>query len=996
MSSFLRQIAQYFHGKPDLHNYRFVLPNHRSCKFFERELDIAHNGVYLSPEVMTITDFVVDMTKSVPVNPVEALFILYKCYTAIEGNEDYPFDKFIYWGNVVLNDFDDVDMYLVDAKAIFTNIEETHAIQTTLDDDVREVMKHYFDLKDEENTGEDFWVNYSLNEDKPGEVKKKYLALWQSLYQLYNSYHEALRERKFNSMGGIFREAVDVVKERDFESSEKYVFIGFNMLSTSELAIFKRLQKAGRAMFFWDVASPAFNEEKTSNTGARYVKLFSNLFPEPNDFTYEKIEGYPSIEVVGVPSNVGQAKYCYHLLNKLEKDKCLDPDNAINTAIVLPDKGLLIPLLNSLPSSIEKKNVTMGYPLSSSDIASLMRVVAKMHHQARRDALTEWGYFRNDVKVVLSHPLIKNFFGRKALDIVRDIDQNDLFTVPQSKFEGSELELLFTGVDDVNDTESVTQFLKRFAEFCQILLDAMKEQTEKEKLETAESAENGKDDEKKDEIKMTLQEAFLHQYIEVINLLIKALDYYKVPPCEATVFFLLDRMLATYSIPFEGEPLQGLQVMGMLETRCLDFDNIIILSANDRTLPGKMRSNSFISDFMRANYKMLTAVGEESMGSYYFYRLISRAKKLIMVYDTCDQAVGSSEISRYIPQLEMVYERDINKTMFSLSSSTNEPLTIKMPKTGKALETLNKFREGGGDKFLSASTIKEYISCPLSFYFNKIERLRVSDADADFMDAGTFGGIVHDVLQHLYYPDIQGSRRTGTYKVTKDDIINFENNKLEKVVNDLVDKEYVKGRGSNSPMAGEASIVSVAIMQFAKAALLYDKKLLDETGNRFFEVQECEISHDIALEYGDVKFNFRYIADRIDKLEDGTLRLVDYKTGKDETKFSDASELFSYEHPKIRAILQLILYCNAYALEKQYDGPIMPVVYTLRDMDNTGVFYNGTQLKDYREVNDSFKNYMDEKIKDLFDEKVPFVPTANPDHSTYPCVYCKYKDFCRK
>ena len=996
MSSFLRQIAQYFHGKPDLHNYRFVLPNHRSCKFFERELDIAHNGVYLSPEVMTITDFVVDMTKSVPVNPVEALFILHKCYTSIEGNEDYPFDKFIYWGNVVLNDFDEVDMYLVDAKAIFTNIEAVHAIQTTLDEDLREVMRRYFDFKEEEKTSENFWKNYTIEEEKPGEVKKKYLALWQSLHQLYVSYHAALRERNFNSMGGIFREAVDAVKERDFESSEKYVFVGFNMLSSSELAIFKRLQNAGRAMFFWDVASPALNDEKKGNTGARYVKFFSKQFPEPDDFTYEKIAGFPNIEVVGVPSNVGQAKYCYHLLKKLEDDKCLDGANAINTAIVLPDKGLLIPLLNSMPQSIKKKNVTMGYPLSSSDIASLMRVVAKMHHQARRDALSEWGYFRNDVKVVLSHPLIKNFFGKEALDIVRDIDQNSLFTVPQSKFEGSALELLFTGVDDVNETGNVTEFLKRFAKFCQILLDAMKNQAEKEKPETAEPAENGIDDEKKEEIKMTLQEAFLHQYIEVIKLLIKALNDYKVPPCEATVFFLLDRMLATYSIPFEGEPLQGLQVMGMLETRCLDFDNIIILSANDRTLPGKMKSNSFISDFMRANYRMLTTVGEESMGSYYFYRLISRAKKLIMVYDTCDQAVGSSEISRYVPQLDKVYHCTITRTMFSLSSSTSEPLEIKMPKTGKALENLNKFREGGGDKFLSASTIKEYISCPLSFYFNKIERLRVSDADADFMDAGTFGGIVHDVLQHLYYPDVDGARRKGPYKVTCSMIKDFNDHKLETVVNDLVDKEYVKGRGSNSPMAGEASIVSVAIMQFARAALFYDMKLLDKTGNKFFEVQECEIPHDIALEYGGVKFNFRYIADRIDKLEDGTLRLVDYKTGRDETQFSDVSELFSYEHPKIRAILQLMLYCNAYALEKQLDGPIMPVVYTLRDMDNTGVFYKGEQLKDYMEVNDEFKRYMDEKIKVLFDENVPFTPTDNPDPTAYPCKYCKYKDFCRK
>lgn len=989
---FLRQVAQYFKGKCNLQDYYFVFPNHRSCKFFERELDIAHQGVYLSPEVMPITDFVVEMTNSTPVNPIEALFVLYRCYTGIPGNEDYPFDKFIYWGNVVLNDFDDVDKYLVDPAFIFKNVKEYREIQSNyLDADLLEIISHYFNTSKEGLDDESFWMNYDPEGGATGDVKEKYMQLWKSLLQLYTDYHRALSERNLNTMGGIFRDAVAAVKERNYEPSEKYVFVGFNMLSTSELAIFKHLQKVGRALFFWDVASPVFKDASTGNSWGHYVNILKETFRQPDDFDSEVIEDYPQIEVVGVPSNVGQAKYCYNLLENLMADGSMDCKDAINTAIVLPDKGLLIPLLNSMPPEIEKKNVTMGYPLSSSDIASLMRVVAKMHRQARRDGDGEWSFYRNDVKIVLSHPLIKSFFGKQALDIVRDIDNDNTFAVKQSKFKDSGLELLFTSLDDADDTESVTKYLKQFADFCNNLLNAMKELTGQQE-EPDEDADEGK---AKDPVEMTLQEAFLHQYVEVVNLLIDALRYYNVPPCEATVFFLLDRLSAAYSIPFEGEPLQGLQVMGLLETRCLDFDNIIILSSNDYTLPGKIRSNTFISDFMRRYYGMNTIAEQEAMWCYYFYRLISRAHKLIMVYNTSEQAMGSNEITRYVPQLEMIYKCKVRRTMFSLSSSTSEPLNIKAPKTGHALETLNSYRSGVGERALSASTIKEYINCPLSFYFHKIEGLRASDADADFMDAGTFGSIVHAVLQRLYYPDDNGRPRNGTYKVTRAAIESFKKNKLEATVRELVDEEYLHSNSSTSPFVGEASIVSVAIARFAQAALDHDINLL-VCDNDFFEVLECECRHNVSLEYGGVEFNFTYIADRIDRLSNNTLRIVDYKTGRDETNFNDVEQLFSDDSHKKRAIVQLMLYCNAFAKEMNLDEPIMPVIYTLRDMDSAGVIHNGVQLADYHELNDSFKEIMDQKIRDLFDEKVPFGPTANDNPKTTPCRFCKYMDFCRR
>jgi len=983
---FLRQIAQYFQSKPGLHDYCFVLPNHRSCKFFERELDMAATKTYLMPEVKTITDFVTSLTGSVVVKPVEALFVLYKCYTAIKGNEDYPFDKFIYWGNVVLNDFNDVDMYLVNPEKLFKNVKEHREIQANyLDADLQEIMSHYFKFGAEgiAAQSEEFWKNYENDTDQ-GSVKAEYLRLWQSLLPLYNAFISSLKSRNQCTMGMAFRNAVDIVKQGDMGGNEKYVFVGFNMLSTSELAIFKRLKQQDRALFFWDVASPAFADASIKN-GANYVKFLKRELPEPDDFCCEKIEEFPAVDVVGVPSNVGQAKYFYHLMEELIDAGAVDGNDAINTALVLPDEGLLVPLLNSLTPKIKKVNVTMGYPLASSDIASLMRCVAKMHNQARKNSDGEWTFYRGDVRIVLSHPIVKTYFADDALKVVREMSEQNLFAVPQSLFLNTKLELLFHTLDSGSDVESVKQFLQRHIDLCNIIIDAINNDANLDYSEEVTTETSP----------ITLQEAFLRQYIEVVEQLISALERYQIPPCESSLFFLIDRLSASFSIPFEGEPLQGLQIMGMLETRCLDFDNIIILSSNEGMLPGKIRSNSFISDFMRHNYAMSTTADQETMWNYYFYRLIGRAQKLIMVYNTSDQEMGDGEVTRYVPQLDLVYGCKLSRRMFTTSSAVSDPINIMVPKRGHTLEKLNTFRSGQGHGKLSASSIKEFVNCGLMFYFDRIEGLLASDSDDDFMDAGTFGNIVHSALQHLYYPDDGGEPRQGEYRVTCADIKKFKRERLAAIVQELVNKEYLHNT-SSAALVGEASIVSVAITRFATAALDYDIKLLNDIDTNFFTVLECERKHTITLNYGGVDFNFTYVADRIDRLSSGQLRIVDYKTGQDETSIKGVEDLFSVTSTKNRGILQLMLYCNAYAQEMNISDPIRPVIYTLRDMSQTGVFINKQQLTDYHNINDEFSSLMDNEIEALFDEERLFGPTSNTDSATSPCRFCKYADFCRR
>ena len=366
-----------------------------------------------------------------------------------------------------------------------------------------------------------------------------------------------------------------------------------------------------------------------------------------------------------------------------------------------------------------------------------------------------------------------------------------------------------------------------------------------------------------------------------------------------------------------------------------------------------------------------------------------------MLYDTSDQSVGSSEVSRFVPQLKMVYGAPVEEVKLSLPVPVSEEVMIDVPKEDYVAQIINSYRTG--EKSLSASSINEYINCQLAFFFRYIEELNADNAEVDFMDRSTFGTIVHNTLQQLYYPDVDGEPRTGEYKVTGAMIEEFMNHHLDVEICKMVNKEYGSKLKPNAPLTGEASVVSVAIRMFIESALRYDLSLLAGKTD-YFTVLECERRHrNVQLKFGDEKFYFTYTADRIDRLTNGTMRMVDYKTGSDKTDFSNVDDLFNPNKDKRRkAILQLLLYCNAYAAEKHYYGPIKPVIYTLRNMKEAGVLYKKNELDNYLDVNDEFKECMAGLMRTFFDSKQPFSQTQNRKSDTTPCRYCNFKDFCRR
>lgn len=1011
---FLQQVASYYGGKSGLADYCFVFPNRRSSQFFAKYLDEAQADAaapVMQPRLTTISDFVADVAEEVTPNSVEALFLLHKAYTQLSGNEDYPFDKFVYWGSVILSDFNDVDMYLVNPKEIFTNIKEYKEISTDfLPRELKDELRQYINIPDSGDDDDSFWRQYEADPDgNDGEVKRNYLRLWQQLLPLYERFNALLASQQLSYTGKTYRDAaLKLAGGSNPLPYDRYVFVGFNVLSNCELLVFSSLKKQGLADFFWDHSWPAM--DNGDNLATRFISQYIKDFPEPADFTADAVTSWPQIETVAVPSNFGQAKYAFHIVDGLVNDKLTDPGNAINTAIVLPDENLFTPLVNSISSKVKSVNVTLGYPLRNADVVSLMHTVAKMHRQASRGA-AGWTFYRDDVRNVLSHPIVKAAFGPEAIAVSEAVDNSNDFRVPETTFSSMpNLKPLFSTISLNAGVEGVKSHIDHLIEFVDKLNAAI----------IGRQSAAGTDDDSSDEADkcVPLQSAFIAQYRLVLQQVKDCIGRYGVPMCESTVFYLTDRLAGSHTIPFEGEPLHGLQIMGMLETRCLDFDNLIILSVNERVFPRRHAAKTFIANSLRHHFGMASVEHQESMSSYYFYRLLARARRVYLLYDSSAQAMGSGEPSRYIAQLEKVYCQPIVHKVVNCQLTPAEDYTLKVSKDDACQSKIAAYSASGdAAAYLSASSINQYVDCPLKFYLRHIQGLDDNTPGGDFMDASTLGTIVHDSLQELYYPSsVNGTDEpehpVKPYKVTAKMIADFKRTKLDGVVYSNIVKTYLHDENSTAPLTGDAKILKVTISQLIENALNHDIELLKLTGADHFTVLECEVPSRLILCINGVKFNFYYRADRIDRIGDGgPVRIVDYKTGGDTTEFSSIDALFDNKAGSKRphAILQLLLYSIAWKQEHPADD-VEPVIYKLRDMSVAGVSFKPKRGdttnhpqgqvslgslcdKDKGNMLEEFKEALGNRIASLQSTEQQFVQC--PEKSTL-CNYCRFNDLCKR
>lgn len=962
MKPFLSVVAETFYQEygDDVNNIAFVFPNRRAGIFFQKYLATVAGKPLFSPPIFTINDFLVEQSGFQTADRIGMLFMLYSHFIELSGSDE-SFDDFLFWGEMLLNDFDDVDKYMVNARQLFTNIQELKEIdeqfELTLEDGQIEAIQR-------------FWSNFIPAQ---GSAKKEtFIALWEILFPLYTKLRETLRIKGLAYEGMIFREVAEKARRKEWDDLpwKQVVFVGLNALTTAERYVLSSLKEIGVADFYWDYESPMIQDVR--NRASFFMRKNVVRYPSRLTLNLDLVVSAPEIELIGIPSAVGQAKQVQSILTELvASGEIPDPGKAINTAVVLPEEHLLLPVLHSIPQEIDPINVTMGYTLSSTPVAGLMKTLFDLQKQIRYSGGNA-RFFHKKVLTLLSHRYIFNLQPELATNLSEYIKRyNRVFLSEKELAKNELLSLIFT---------PVTNALQA-ADYLLNILDCLQKQI-------SPSVGNEEDEELKEGLS-ALEKEFLFHYYITIKRLKEVMSEHAVVMNEGTFFRLLEKMAASISIPFRGEPLSGLQVMGVLETRALDFENLIIFSMNEGVFPLRKVANTFIPYNLRKGFGLSTTEHQDSIYAYYFYRMIYRAKRVFLLYDTRSEGMQTGEVSRYLYQLKYHYRVPVREKLITYNIAVNRVQAITVGKSGAVAERMSRFLKGG-NKSLSASAINTYLNCPLQFYFRNVEGVNEEDEVAESIESGTFGDIYHEVMEHLYAP-LQGKLVTGDLleKQQRDDV------RLTALIRESYARHYFK-TDQVKELTGQNFLVGEVIRKYVKQTLLIDRK---RTPFIYLE-SEKEMLMELPLGEGRV-VRLKGFIDRVDE-KDGTVRIVDYKTGSvKRMEFEQVSDLFDISRKdRAKETMQVFLYALMYNEEK-HPLRIEPAIYVIRSLfskDFDGAVYCKTDSRQKTKV-DNFSDYETEYrealvacIREIFDSEIPFFQTENPKN----CEYCAFRSICKR
>ena len=952
MLPFLKQVAAHYLAT-DIDGTCFVFPNRRSAVFFRKYLgDLLKEGgadrPMHAPQSLTINDFFYKVQGGEVTDRIRLLLELYESYKAVYPKAE-PLDEFIFWGEVILADFGDVDKFLVDAEDLFTDVADFKDIQddySHLSDVQREAILHFVDHFRDRNGR----LTVRLDTDD-ATVKARFLQVWNILYPLYQDFRRRLRAQGMAYEGMVYRdlaerlkggEAVADVLSAVFPQAHRFVFVGLNALNECEKTVLRRLRDAGLAEFCWDFVSDAVRDPRNKSS----VFMRENVRDFPNAFRVDPDGlGQPSFHVVSVPSSVGQAKLAPEILARCNTE---DP---VETAFILPDENLLMPLLNSIPPKHAHINVTMGCPLTGGAVYTLVSSVAAMQQRLREKA-GHWHFYHREVRSIFSNSLFRAVLTPEEEKTVRTVQSQVKYYIPQEDLQGGPLlDLVFRPVitrpqePSADQNRQLVRYLSDLVSYVGWKLRGVEE--------------------------MLLELDFAKRCMQSLNLLGDiALD---VLP--ATWLRLLDELLSGEAVPFRGEPLKGLQVMGPLETRALDFRNVILLSANEGTFPRRSSSASFVPPELRKGFGLPTFEYQDSVWAYYFYRMIQRAEHVWLVSDSRTEGLKTGEESRYIKQLEYLYRVPLERFV-ATSRMELAPEADVIPKTQADIDLI---REG----VHSASSLQSYLYCPAKFYYSFIKRLSTEDEVLEAMDAGALGTVYHATMQALYGPfqhkcltvaDLEG--------MLKD----------RKAVKALVRKTIIEEM-KTVDVTGRDLVVEEVIVEYVLRTLRHDKDLLVRSGSKGFDILFLEEKMTGTFE----GFRIKGFADRIDSYLGGEARIVDYKTGKVEQNDIDIADdnaaevvdkLFGPKNdgrPKIA--LQLFLYGLLAQGRAELRGrPVVNSIYSVSRLF--------TEPLQDRSANAEFARLTRERLKDLFQEMTdPSVPFRRTEERK-TCEFCDFKMIC--
>lgn len=977
MKPFLKEVAEDLVNRfgDDLQHCAIIFNNKRPATYLQKHLADIYQKPFWSPSFFTIQEFFAKSTHYKTADFYAQFFILHKLYNQLLAKENDGFidmSRFFPVAKVILSDFSQIDNDLVDAEKLFHELEDIAIIDQQFD----------FLTSEQYEFLSQFWKSYS--EGKHKKQQENFIKMWRRMPLLYQAFHQELKKQNLITMGMVYRQLAANQHDltdftNEFTEKGKLIFVGFNALTQAEATVFKRWQEQDIALFYFDTDAYYLNDN-LQEAGYFLRKNIhrtglTNIFDNHRTFIKEQSR---SVDVYKVQGHTVQAK----ILNKIAENtyqQVADDKNYSSTAIVLADESLLMPVLQTIPSKLKDPegnvtsltvnlNVTMGLSFVSSTLfglADLWLSIQKGMHQFKEGEEITVPF--KSVEAFLSHPLVG--LNEKIREkVLMALVQEQITAVPQSRLLNQKK--VFTNFfEKINRP---TDLVKGLKETLEVIL---KYQLTAKNLKKIDS------------------ELFV-KTIQELNRLYDTLTRYITEEKQELetgfVVSLVQKVLQSIAVPLSGNPLTGIQVMGLLETRNLNFDHVILLGMNDGVLPKTTIGNSFIPDSLRRVYGLPVLENQDAIAAYMFYRLIQRAKKISIVYNSLTDESNSGEPSRFLKQLEYESGFDFNYFHQEMDIEVENNEIISIEKTDEIMRMLEDF--SSGKRTLSASALTTYIANPIDFFFKYIAGIKEPDEIKEVVEANDIGSILHGTMEDFYEdlklenPNITAERISAKRKNIRQ--------LIEKNFNQIIYKNSER----QTKFSGMQRVVLSIVEEYTRIILDYDEH------NAPFRIIQMEedlvVDHEFEDCDGNVKtIRIKGIIDRVDVTADNITRIVDYKTGADKLSYHSIEESFNTNSKHLnKALVQTLFYTYVFEKAKNIKY-VEPNLYVVRTMNKDGVLF-----KSYRKIQDGekerrqllnlnndfltaekdlFLKEFNRTLAELFDKNTPFKVSENPLNYQY-------------
>ncbi len=959
MESFLKLVAAdlYKHTEGNLAHTAVVFPNKRAGLFFNEYLAQESDSPIWSPAYVSISELFRSLSPWEVGDPVKLVCELYKIFRR-ETQSTETLDDFYFWGEMLISDFDDADKNKVDTDKLFSNLQ-----------DLRNIMDDYTFIDDEQEEAiRQFFQNFSI--ERRTALKERFISLWDVLGNIYKGFRESLASQNIAYEGMMYRHVIEHL-DVDKLPYEKYVFVGFNVLNKVEHTLFTQLKDAGKAVFYWDYDEFYMKENRQAVTheAGEFIRRNLRDFPSPlSGELFKNLSKPKEVHYIASSTENAQARY----LPQWIRNNLTTPEK--ETAVVLCNEALLQPVLHSLPAEVKHVNITMGFPLSQTPVYSFLIALLELHTHGFN--FKSGRYTFQSVVTLLKHPYTRQLTGQAEL-LEKELTRNNRFyPLPGELGKDEFLTRLFTPLSgNLNLCIRLSETLQQVAGIYQA---------------------NTSGTEDTDAFNQLYRESLFKAYT-TINRFRTLIEEDELTVQSETFRRLLVKVLSATNIPFHGEPAIGMQVMGVLETRNLDFRHLVLLSVNEGQLPKSGGDSSFIPYNLRKAFGMTTIEHKIAVYAYYFYRLLQRAERITLMYNTSSDGLNRGEWSRFMLQFLIEWPHPITRQFLEAGQSPQgtSPITVeKTPDVMRRMQSLFDVRANPKAKF-SPSALNYYLDCPLKFYYRYVAGLSAPDEVSAEIDSATFGSIFHYAAEHIY-KDLT----THGKVINKEALETLLRNEVK--LQDYVDTAFKKlffnvPQNEKPEYNGVQLINSAVIARYLKQLLQNDLRYAPFT----FIASEMEVDEpiDIQTPKGVIKSRIGGIIDRMDS-KDGTLRIVDYKTGGDTDTPPHVESLFIPDKKRSNYVFQTFLYA-AIMCRKQPTMKIAPaLLYIHRAATETysPVIQMGEPRKpkeaveDFSKYEKEYRERLQGLLEEIFNPEKSFAQTEIIEK----CTYCDFKALCKR